>query len=115
MKSKLGPLGQDTLLIELFRDIRHSSTKPLVVLELVFFCGLFDNVVIRHQWNLADIGGDDVHGLGQTGGMAAQRIANQFCSFFNRGPKVVNPGSRLTIENIVRPAFSLLICLPSAK
>ena len=87
----------------LFRNIRHSGNLALVILQGVLFLVFIHDVIVRHQRNLADVCGYDVHGLSQAGGVAPERVSNEFGSFFNRGAKVVNSRSRLTIKNVVGP------------
>jgi hypothetical protein len=59
-------------------------------------------VIVRHQGNFTDIGRNDMHGLGESRGVAAKGIADQFRPFFHGGAKVVDPRRRLTIKDVIR-------------
>ena len=74
-----------------------------MVFERVLLIIFSHYVVIGHQRNFADIGGNDIHGLRQSSGMAAYGIPNEFRSLFNRGSEMIDSGGWFTVKDIIRP------------
>ena len=65
----------------LFRHVRDAGSLPLVVAQGVARRVLPLDVVVGHQGDLADVGGDHVHRLGEAGCVAAQGVADQLGPF----------------------------------
>ena len=73
-----------------------------MIAQTVALLILTSNIVIRHERNLADIGSEDVHWLGEAGRVTTERIADQFSAFFDRGTEMVDAGGGLTVKDVVR-------------
>lgn len=85
----------------LLRYVWQCGYLPFVVSQRVLLLVLVNNIIIRHQGNLANICCYDIHGLSQARGVTPEGIPDELGSFLHGSAKMVNSRSRLTIEDIV--------------